>query len=85
MRRRRTLLASCHVKTLYLRNVPDDVSERLARLAARDGLSVSSFALRELTAAARRADNPALLGELPDLDVSAADVVADLDAGRGSR
>ena len=73
------------MKTLYLRNVPDDVSERLASLAAREGLSVSSFALRELSDAARRADNPALLGELPDLDVSAKDVVIDLEDGRSAR
>jgi plasmid stability protein len=71
--------------TLYLRNVPDDVSARLAFLAAREGLSVSSFALRELTEAARRADNPALLGDLPDLDVSPADVVGELEAARAAR
>jgi plasmid stability protein len=82
---RGSLLALCDMKTLYLRNVPDDVSERLASLAAREGLSVSSFALRELTDAARRADNPALLGELPDLDVSAKDVVIDLEVGRSAR
>ena len=82
---RRTLLAFCDIKTLYLRNVPDEVSERLATLAAREGVSVSAFALRELTEAARRADNAALLGELPDLDVSAEDVVADLEAGRPAR
>lgn len=73
------------MKTLYLRNVPDDVSTRLASLAAREGLSVSSFALRELTESARRADNPALLGELPDLDVPAMEVIADLAAGRSAR
>jgi plasmid stability protein len=73
------------MKTLYLRNVPDELGERLAVLAAREGLSVSAFALRELREAARRADNPALLGPLPDLDVSAADVVADLEAGRAAR
>lgn len=73
------------MKTLYLRNVPDDVSLRLASLAAREGLSVSSFALRELTESARRADNPALLGELPDLDVPAMEVIADLAAGRSAR
>jgi len=78
-------LAFCDMKTLYLRNVPDDVSSRLAFLAAREGLSVSSFALRELTEAARRADNPALLGELPDLDVSPADVIAELESARSVR
>lgn len=78
----RSLIAFCHVKTLYLRNVPEELSERLALLAAREGISVSALALRELGEAARRAGNPALLGELPDLDVSASDVIADLEAER---
>ena len=73
------------MKTLYLRNVPDDVSERLASLAAREGLSVSSFALRELTESSRRADNAALLGVLPDLEVPVAVVIAGLEAGRSAR
>lgn len=82
---RGTLLAFCDMKTLYLRNVPDDVTERLAVMAAREGMSVSSFALRELGHAARRADNPAVLGDLPDLDVAANAVVADVEAGRSGR
>jgi plasmid stability protein len=73
------------VKTLYLRNIPDEVSERLGALAAREGLSVSAFAVRELTETARRADNASLLGELPDLDVPAEDVIADLERGRAGR
>jgi plasmid stability protein len=73
------------MKTLYLRNLPDDVSERLARLASREGLSVSAFAVRELTQSTRRADNAALLGELPDLDVSAQELVADIEGGRAGR
>ena len=79
------MLALCDMKILYLRNVPDDVSERLASLAARERLSVASFAVRELTEASRRADNAALLGELADLDLSAHDVIADLDAARSAR
>jgi plasmid stability protein len=73
------------MKTLYLRNVPDDVSERLASLAAREGLSLSAFAVRELIQASRRADNLALLGELADLEVSAQDVVAEFQAARSAR
>jgi plasmid stability protein len=73
------------MKTLYLRNVPDDVSERLAELAAREGLSVSSFAVRELARAARRADNAALLDGLPDLGVPPAEVIGDLERGRSAR
>jgi hypothetical protein len=73
------------MKTLYLRNVPDGVGERLERLASSEGLSVSAFAVRELAQVARRADNPALLGELPHLGLSASSVVVDLEEGRRGR
>ena len=70
------------MRTLYLRNVPDDVVERLENLAERQGMSVSALALRELTEASRRADNPRLLAELPDRDVPVAAIVEGLDADR---
>jgi hypothetical protein len=73
------------MRTLYLRNVPDDVVEQLERLAARANMSVSAFAVGELAEAARRANNLALFGDLPDLGVDPADVVADLEAGRAER
>jgi plasmid stability protein len=73
------------MKTLYLRNVSEEVSRRLELLAAREGLSLSAFAVRELGEVARRADNPALLGDLPDFGVSAADVVTDITAARTRR
>jgi hypothetical protein len=73
------------VRTLYLRNVPDDVVRRLERLAARDGTSVGAVAVRELADVTRRADNPALLGRLPDLDVDVASIVADLSGERDER
>ena len=73
------------MKTLYLRNVPDDVSSGLEKLAMREGLSVSAFAVRELGEVARRADNPALLADLPDLGLSPDEVVADIEAGRSAR
>jgi hypothetical protein len=73
------------MRTLYLRNVPDDVVERLERLAARDGTSVGALAVRELADVSRRADNPALLGALPDLDVPVAAILESLDAGRAER
>jgi hypothetical protein len=79
------LLASCNVRTLYLRNVPDDVVERLERLAARDGTSVGAVAVRELADVSRRADNAALLGTLPDLGVDPAAIVADVESGRAER
>ncbi|WP_448638620.1 hypothetical protein [Geodermatophilus sp. URMC 63] len=73
------------MRTLYLRNVPDDVVERLERLAAQEATSVSALAVRELAEASRRADNPALLGALPDLGVPADEFVAGLDAERAGR
>ena len=73
------------MRTLYLRNVPDEVVQRLERLAARDATSVSAVAVRELTEVSRRADNPELLGLLPDLDVDTATLVQDLDDDRTRR
>lgn len=79
------LLAFCDMKTLYLRNVPIEVAEQLERLAAREGISVSAFAVRALEGVARRADNPALLTGLPDLGLARASVVGDLDSERRHR
>jgi predicted transcriptional regulator len=73
------------MRTLYLRNVPDDVVERLERLAERDKTSVSAVAVRELAEATRRADNPALLGDLPDVNVDTAELVRGIDAERAGR
>jgi plasmid stability protein len=79
------VLAFCDMATLYLRNVPDVVVERLQRLAAREGASVNAIAVRELTESSKRADNPALLAALPDLAVDANTIVADLEAERTLR
>ena len=70
------------MSTLYLRNVPDDVLDRLKLLAARESLSVSAMAVRELAESTRRADNAALLRDLPDLELSISEVVAALDEAR---
>lgn len=78
------MLAFCDMRTLYLRNVPDDVGERLERLAARAHMSVSAFAVRELAELSKRADNPSVLGGLPDVGVQPEDVLADRDAGRAA-
>lgn len=79
------MLAYCDMRTLYLRNVPDDVVARLERLAERAGASVSAVAVRELAEVSRRADNAALLGGLPDLEVDPASIVRDVDAERAGR
>jgi len=73
------------MRTLYPRNVPDEVVARLERLALLAGTSVNVLAVRELDEASRRADNPALLGSLPDLGIDAAGIVSDLHAERAGR
>jgi hypothetical protein len=42
-------------------------------------------AVRELADVTRRADNPSLLGLLPDLDVDVTTIVADLSGEREQR
>lgn len=66
------------MRTLYLRNVPDEVVGRLERLTAHDATSVGAIAVRELAEVSRRADNPALLGALPDLHDPAYVALAEL-------
>lgn len=76
------------MRTLYLRNVPDDVIERLELLAARAGTSVSSIAVRELADVSRRADNERLLAALPASAVEAVEaveLVRDLESERNDR
>ncbi len=73
------------MRTLYLRNVPDEVVRRLERLAAVDGTSVGAVAVRELTDVSRRADNPALLNALPDRQIDVGTIVDELVDGRSGR
>lgn len=73
------------MRTLYLRNVPDEVGERLERLAARAGMSISSFAVRELSMISRRADNEALLAGLPELNIDADSIVEAIETARTQR
>lgn len=73
------------MRTLYLRNVPDEVGRQLDELARRAGMSTSAFAVRELATLARRADNRELLADLPDLDVDASSVIDVIDEARSAR
>ncbi|MGI8664724.1 MAG: antitoxin [Jatrophihabitans sp.] len=73
------------MKTLYLRNVPDDVIARLERLAQLGATSVSAVAVRELSEVSRRVDNHALLGALPDHNIGTQALVEGVDADRASR
>ena len=82
MRDATVLLAFCDMRSVYLRNVPDDVVERLERLATRAGMSLSAFTVRELREVSRRADNASVLDGLPSLDVETSDIVDAIDESR---
>jgi transcriptional regulator with XRE-family HTH domain len=73
------------MRTLYLRNVPDDVVDRLERMAKRQGISVNAVAIRELAQASRRIDNAALLESLPDYNVPMSEILEELDRARAER
>ena len=73
------------MRTLYVRNVPDDVAERLEQLAIPEGLSVNPVVLRELESVARRTRNAEIFDALPDLEISADETLRALDEGRAGR
>lgn len=79
------MLAFRNMRTLYLRNVPDDVAAKLESLAADAGMSLSSFTVRELVDISRRADNAELLGTLPDVGVDNAAILSAVDESRAAR
>jgi hypothetical protein len=70
---------------LYLRNVPNEVVERLERMAKREGTSVNTVAIRELAEASRWIDNAALLESLPRHDITMAQILQNLDQSRSDR
>ena len=70
------------VRTLHLRNVPDEVMDRLERMARAASTSVTAVAIRELDAATRRVDNAALIATLPDLDIPTETIVEQLKSDR---
>ena len=73
------------MRTLYLRNVPDEVVERLEERAKAESTSVNAVAVRELTEVSRRYNNAALLSALPRFDYTREQVLQVLDEIRGER
>lgn len=72
-------------RTFYTRHVPDDVAERLETSANRAGLSLSTFALRELSETAWRADNEDLLNALPSAPIDPGRILETLRQVRAAR
>jgi len=73
------------MRTLYVRNVPDDVVERLEQLAAREGSSVNAVVVKELESLARWTQNAEVFDSRPSLGISAEDTLRALDQGRAGR
>jgi plasmid stability protein len=73
------------MRTLYLRNVPDEVYVNLDVLAKRAGVSMNAMAIQELSRSTRRAVNGLVLDSLPELDVSLDAIVEAIDEGRAER
>ena len=73
------------MRTLHVRNVPDDVVERLEQLAARDGLSVNAVVVKELEGVARRMTNAEIFDSMPSVDISTEAILKALDEGRAGR
>jgi hypothetical protein len=71
------------MRTLYLRNVPDEVVERLERQAKAESTSVNTIAVRELTEVSRRFNNRALFAALPKLNITRQEILDTLDEIRG--
>ena len=68
--------------TLYLRNVPDEVSAALEELARAESMSVSALAVRELGAAVAFRRNADVMWSLPEVDVRLDDAVDEVRSGR---
>lgn len=74
------------VRTLYLRNVPDDVAELLESLASEAGMSVSAYAVKGLEALSTREHNRRVFARLAPIDgPSLDDVVGQLHRAREGR
>ena len=76
------MLALCDMKTLYLRNVPEDVAAALEELARRESMSVSAVAVRELRDAVAYRANADVFWAQPTINIALDDVVAAVRAGR---
>ncbi len=80
------MLALCNMKTVYIRNMPDDVVQRLEVLARAEGMSVSAYAARTLTdMSAAEANRRAFADIQPIADVAVEEIVEQLHRGRADR
>ena len=70
------------MRILYVRNVPDEVAERLEQVAARLNLSVNAVVVQQLEDLARTSRNAELFDAMPHTDVTTAEILEAIAAGR---
>lgn len=70
------------MRSLEIRNVPDDLMERLELLARASNTSVEAVAIRELSVATSQVNNATLLASLPDLSISTENIIQHVRASR---
>ena len=73
------------MRTIYIRNIPDEVVERLEAMAKDRRMSLSALAAETLVQASNRADNAHLLGGLQSFRIDTTTIVGDLDDARRTR
>lgn len=80
------MLALRNMRTLYLRNVPDEVVERLESLSREAGMSVSAYAVKGLSMLSAQEHNRRVFARLQPIEgPSMDDVVQELHRSRESR
>ena len=70
---------------MHVRDIPQEVKDKLVELAAREHISLNAYVVRQLEIASRTADNARLLDGLPSYDLTPQDVVSALDQARRAR
>jgi hypothetical protein len=70
---------------MHVRDIPEEVKDKLVELAAREHISLNAYVVRQLEIASRTADNVHLLDGLPGYDLSPDDVVTAVRQERGAR
>lgn len=73
------------MRTLYLRNVPEETARALEEIAERESMSVSALAVRELQRAVAFRANADALRRAPVVRVSYADIVDSVREAREAR
>jgi hypothetical protein len=70
---------------MHVRDIPREVKDKLAELAAREHMSLNAYVVRQLEIASRTADNARLLDDLPSFALSTGDIVEARDRERDRR